>query len=316
MLSLNFEVKVPVTATRCETMRTILAIRRLWILLVLGALAQDYLRAQDFKIIHEAQSQYQRITVLDTANGYRQLIFDGKFDGTDAIQSEMNLSRPNELTLSYSRHMMAALPLIEAPKRILIVGLGGACMQRYLHKLLPDAIIETVELDPEVHKIATEYFSLQEGQRQIVHICDGRRYIEKSKEKYDIVFLDAFTATSIPYRLATREFLDAVKSRIAKDGIVCANLWDGNEDFPQMLKTFSSVFPQLQSVKCPNTGNLILLAFSKTTGLTVQEWVKKAEAFEQKHLTGLDLPLLIRQDARPSTSVPANARVLLDKDER
>jgi spermidine synthase len=296
-------------------MKTALLTRRLWILLALSAFAPQCLKGQNFRIIHEVQSQYQRISVLDTANGYRQLIFDGKFDGTDAIQSEMNLSRPNDLTLSYSRHMMAALPLVEAPKRILIIGLGGACMQRYLHQLLPDATIETVEIDPEIRRIAKEYFSLQEDRRQIVHISDGRRYIEDSKAMYDLVFLDAFNATSIPYRLATREFFDAVKSRIAGGGIVCANLWDGNADFPNMLKTFSSVFPELHSLKGPNSGNFILTALSKATRLTVPEWVKRAEAFEQKHPTGLDLPLLIRQGAREQIIIPANARVLLDKDE-
>jgi spermidine synthase len=295
-------------------MKTALLIRQLWTILALSAFGQECLRAQDFQIIHEVQSQYQRISVLDTANGYRQLIFDGKFDGTDAIQSEMNLSRPNDLTLSYSRHMMAALSLVEEPKRILVVGLGGACMQRYLHQLLPSVTIETVELDPAIRRIATEYFSFHEDGRQIVHISDGRRYLEDSKDQYDIVFLDAFTATSIPYRLATREFFNAVKSRIAKGGIVCANLWDENADFPHMLKTFSSVFPELHSLKGANSGNFILLAFSKTIGLTVQEWAKKAEVFEQKHPTGLDLPLLIRQGARQRTSIPANARVLLDKD--
>lgn len=295
-------------------MKTALLIRQLWTILALSAFGQQCLRAQDFKIIHEVQSQYQRISVLDTASGYRQLIFDGRFDGTDAIQSEMNLSRPNDLTLSYSRHIMSALPLVEAPRRILIVGLGGACMQRYLRQLLPNVTIETVELDPAVRRIATEYFFLKEDGRQIVHIADGRRYLEKSKDKYDIIFLDAFSATSIPYRLATREFFNAVKSRIAKGGILCANLWDGSADFPHMLKTFSSVFPELHSLKCANSGNLILLAFSQTTGLTVQEWVKKAEAFEQKYPTGLDLPLLIRQGSRERITVPASARVLLDKD--
>ena len=297
-------------------MKLTLQIRWLWVILVTGAVAQENLGDQDFRIVHEVQSQYQQITVLDTDSGLRQLIFDGRFDGTDAIQSEMDLSRPNELTLSYSRHMMGVLPLIEAPKRILIVGLGGACMQRYLRHLLPDVSIETVELDPEIRRIAKEYFSLEEDERQIVHISDGRRYIEDSKDEYDIIFLDAFSATSIPYRLVTREFFTAVKSRVADGGIVCANLWDGHTDFPHIVKTFSEVFPELHSLKSSNSGNLILLAFPKATGLTVEEWTRKAETFEQQHPTGLDLPIIIGQGARQKISVPANARVLLDQDEK
>ena len=66
-----------------------------------------------------------------------EVIFDGRFDGTDAIQSEMNLASPDELTLSYSQHIMAALPVVSRPRRVLVVGLGGACIQRSLHRLLP-----------------------------------------------------------------------------------------------------------------------------------------------------------------------------------
>ncbi len=46
------------------------------------------------------------------------------------------------------------------PTLALIVGLGGACMQRYLYKLLPEATIETAELDPEIRKIAAEVSKL------------------------------------------------------------------------------------------------------------------------------------------------------------
>ncbi len=295
-------------------MKCCLIIRWLWILLMLGAMAQGCLQAQDFRIVHEFQSQYAKISVLDTANGFRQLIFDGKFDGTDAIQSQMNLSRPNDLTLSYARHMIAVLPLVATPKRILIVGLGGACIQRYLRQLLPDTIIETVEIDPAVHRIAVEYFYLKEDEHQIVHIADGRQYIEKSKDKYDIVFLDAFTATSIPYPLATREFFTAVRSHIAKGGIVAANLWDESADFSSMMKTFSAVFPELHPLKCPNTGNLILMASPMKTGLSVQDWIKRAEAFEKMHPTGLNLPFLIQQGTSQRMVTPIGGRVLLDKD--
>jgi spermidine synthase len=289
---------------------------KLWIGLTLGACLAAPVRAQAFQVVYEVQSRYQYITVLDTASGLRQLIFDGRFDGTDAIQSEMNLSNHEELTLSYSRHIMAALPLAAGLKRILIVGLGGACMQRYLHKLLPAATIETAELDPAIREIAAEYFFFKEDERQVVHMGDGRKFIESSQDKYDIIFLDAFTATSIPYMLATQEFLKAVKARLAGGGLVCANLWDEEADYPNMLKTYSTVFPELHVVKCASSGNSILLASPAPMSLTVRAWMDKAEAFETTHPTGLNLPQLIQRGAAEKTSIPENARVLLDKDKK
>lgn len=269
--------------------------------------------AQDAQVVYEVRSRYQLITVLDTAEGHRQLVFDGRFDGGDAIQSEMNLARPDELILSYARHMMVALPLVERPKRILVVGLGGACIQRYLRKLLPEATIETAELDPEMRNVASTYFFFKEDARQVVHLGDGRAFIERSKEKYDLIFLDAFSATSIPYHLTTREFLQAVRERLAEGGVVCANLWDEEAGYWDMVKTYSTVFPELHVVKCAASANSIVLALPIKVPLSVQAWADRAIAFERTHTTGLDLPQLIRRGCDETTSIPDTAHVLLDK---
>ena len=287
---------------------------RLLSALIAGVLLPLPARVQEPQVVYEVRSQYQLITVQDTSYGYRQLIFDGRFDGSDSIQSEMNLSNPDELTLSYARHTMLALPVVEKLKRILIVGLGGACMQRFLHKLLPDVRIETAELDPVIREVAVNYFFFKEDRRQIVHLGDGRKFIEAAKDKYDIIFLDAFSATSIPYRLTTQEFLKAVKDRVADGGVVCANLWDGAAAYPDMLKTYSTVFPEMHVVKCASQGNSIVLALPRTIELTNGAWMDKAEAFEKTHPTGLNLPRLIERGAAEKTDIPGSARVLFDKD--
>jgi spermidine synthase len=255
-------------------------------------------RAQEYRILYEVQSRFQHITVLDTADGFRQLIFDGRLDGSDAIQSEMNLSSPNELTLPYSRHMMTALPAAAKLGRVLIVGLGGACMQRYLHELLPGTTIETVEIDPEIRYVAAEYFGFKEGDRQIVHVADGAAFMAESKDRYDVIFLDAFGATSIPGPLKTAEFFAAVKGRLAEGGVACANLWHWASDYSETVKTYEGVFPECYIVRCGSiSGNSILLALPRKAGLTFKGWIEKTEAFEKEHPTGLDLPGMIERGA-------------------
>jgi spermidine synthase len=253
-------------------------------------------RAQEYQLVYEITSQYQRITVIDTADGFRQLIFDGRLDGSDAVQSEMSLSDPDKLTLPYSRHMMTALPAAARLGRVLIVGLGGACMQRYLYNLLPETTIETVEIDPEIRYVAAEYFGFKEDGRQIVHLADGAAFMAESTDKYDIIFLDAFGATSIPGPLKTAEFFTAVKNRLAEGGVVCANLWHGASDYSETVKTYAGVFPEHYVVRCGFvSGNSILLALPTKTDLTFKGWIEKAAAFEKAHPTGLDLPTLIEQ---------------------
>jgi spermidine synthase len=263
-------------------------------------------------VVYDAYSQYQRITVVDTPGGYRQLLFDTQLDGADAIQSEMNLENPDELTLPYARYMIAALPAAEPPRHILVIGLGGASIQRFLRKLLPDATIETAELDPEIRNVAAKYFFFKEDAQQIVHLGDGRAFIEGSKDKYDLIMLDAFSATSIPYQLTTREFLEAVREHVAEGGVVAANLWQSDASYWDMVKTYATVFPVWHVLNCAGAGNNILVARPAKGDFSVQAWADRATVFEKNHPTGLDLPELIRGGA-DSSPIPERARVLTDK---
>jgi spermidine synthase len=288
--------------------------RRLFLAAALATFLTTLLWAQRNHAIYEVKSRYQTITVWDSPDGlHRQLLFDAKWDGTDAIQSEANKRDTNKIILDYAQYMIASAPLVDNSKRILVVGLGGACIQRYLYNLLPDTIIETAELDPVVLDVAKKYFYLTQDRRQKVHIGDGRAYIEKSKEKYDIIMLDAFSATSIPYMLATQEFLKSVKEHLAVGGIVCANLWSHQADYGNMLKTYEAVFPELHVLPCPLPwSNHILVAMPTIRKLTVDKWKEQANAFDKAHPTGLKLTEFIERRITPV--IPADAKVILDKD--
>jgi spermidine synthase len=242
------------------------------------------------------------------------MIFDGKFDGSDAIQSEMNVGKPNELVLSYAKHMITVLPAVKEPKRILVIGLGGACLQRYLYALLPNATIETAELDPAVRDVANRFFGYKEDSRQKCYIGDGRKFIAESKDKYDIIMLDAFSATSIPYMLATQEFLKICKDHLAEGGLVAANLWYEEASYNDMLATYATVFAEQRVLKCPGSTNAILIAMPAKQDLTAANWMAKATEFEKTHATGLNLPKLIEVAYEKTTTIPSSATVLLDKD--
>ena len=266
------------------------------------------------QIIYEAPSQYQKITILDTPNGMRQMIFDAKWDGWDSVQSQMDKAHPNDLTLAYAKHMVAPLALVEKPRHVLIVGLGGGCLQRYLHEVMPATTIETFELDPVVLTMAQKYFNFREDARQVVAIGDGRKLLEKSKDKYDLIMLDAFSATSIPYLLATKEFLEVCKAHVAEGGIVAANLWEAENSFGDMVKTYDAVFPEWHVVRCAGSTNAIMTALPVKRELTPEKWMGAAKAFDTTYKTGLGLPALIDR-GYAEVRIQTGAKVLLDKDE-
>lgn len=295
-------------------MRSNPAILRFTVFSVIVALLMPFLLGcQSYRVVHQVRSPFQLVTVIDTPSGYRRLILDGRLDGMDPIQSEMDLSKPHELVLSYTRAMMAALPLADRKRRILLIGLGGASMQKFLHDLLPGTVLETVEIDPEVLRIARKFFGFEPDPNQIIHVGDGRAFIENAKMQYDIIFLDAYGPDSIPYSLATQEFLEAVQSRLAEGGVVCSNLLTRNPRFWDMVKTYAEVFPELKRIDPPGTGNTILFAPLDRDGFTLEAWLRDAVAFEKVHPTGLDLPRLIRRYAEDKVRILRRAEVLKDK---
>ena len=290
-------------------------IRRVALALAIGVLPALPAGGQQARVVFEVRSQYQQITVRDTAEGIRQLLFDERFPGTGAVQSEMSLANHDELTVTYTRYMMAALPLVEKPRRLLIVGLGGASMQRYLYRLLPGATIETVELDPVVRDIAANFFFLKEDERQIVHVADGRRFLENTRDRYDAIFLDAFNSSAIPSALTTQEFLRTVRARVAAGGLVCANLWESAPDYADMLRTYAAVFPEVHVVTALSSGNRLVVALPRKTDLTVAAWIDRAREFEKARPTGLDLPDLVGRGAAVRPVIPGTATVLRDADQ-
>lgn len=80
--------------------------------------------------------------------------------------------------------------------RIAIIGLGGGGLCSFLNKFLPKATIVGVDIDKEMLKIATEWFSFQQNEQMRAKIQDGIEYLEemrtKSKSRYSL--------TSIPHK--------------------------------------------------------------------------------------------------------------------
>jgi spermidine synthase len=70
--------------------------------------------------------------------------------GSDTIQSSMRLARPNDLELSYTRSMMAFLLFGPPPQRVLMIGLGGGSLAKFVHDRLHSSTTQVIEVNPRV----------------------------------------------------------------------------------------------------------------------------------------------------------------------
>ena len=273
------------------------------LVLVVPALSQD-------KILYEKDSAFNHILVTEDPAGVRSLLFEK--DG--ALQSVGKPEDPDYLGLPYLRTALLGLVFVEKPARILVVGLGGGSIPRFLHKHYPDAQIDCVELDPDVIAVAKQYFGFAEDKTMKAHAGDGRKFIEKVAQPYDLIFLDAFGADSIPYSLATREFLQAVRKALTPRGFVVGNIWSrySNPLHDSMVRTYQDVFEELYYFTVRGSGNRILIAAPREMHLTRENVVAKATVLSAREKFPFDAGGAASYGYSRLTGKELDGRVLTD----
>ncbi len=210
-------------------------------------------------VLFEKQTRYFLVTVEVDSKGWRHMVFNPN-KGSQGI---WNPDAPDELISNYCRFTAIFLPSINhPPKRVLFIGLGAGIVPRFLRKQFPETIIDIVEIDGDIPGIAEEYFGFRKDDRMNISIGDGRNFMNRTKEKYDIIFIDAYNAASIPFQLTTEEFYRKVHAALAPSGIMTANIANlGKPKFiSSEIKTAMEVFPDLAVFLCPNRSNYILFA--------------------------------------------------------
>ena len=194
-----------------------------------------------YTILHTEDSQYHRIAVVEDDLS-RYLRFDSSF------QSGMYLDDPYSTRYPYTDYLQLALAYQPGARRILFVGLGGGSAPKRTWRDFPSTRLDVVELDPAVVDVAYEFFALPRDPRLRVVTEDGRRFLATNDGPWDTIVIDAFYSDSIPFHLATREFLELARSRLAPGGTVATNIIGavrGPESrlFRSMLRTYRAVFP-------------------------------------------------------------------------
>jgi len=163
------------------------------------------------------------------------------------FHSIVDLRDPDVLPVPYTRLMMSALLYPQTIRHILMVGLGAGSISTYLGRAMPDVRIDAVELDPGVIAAGRKYFGLQETDKVRFIESDGRVYLARSKDKYDLVILDAFRELGVPFHLLTREFYTLVKDRLAPGGAVASNVAANTKLYVSSLATLRAVFPTVDT---------------------------------------------------------------------
>jgi spermidine synthase len=194
-------------------------------------------------------------------------------------QTCIDLDDPERVVHEYLRFMVVGLLFVRDDPRTLMVGLGGGATPRVLLPHVPGLRMDVVELNPVVARVAHDFFGVQESERLKIHLGDGRKFMEESKERWDLVMLDAYGSAAIPFPLATTEFFRAVAERVEPTGAVVSNIWYRNDKlFRAMVRTIHEQFPAMYVFKGKESVNGIVVATRQSPAPTCQTIQQRAKA--------------------------------------
>jgi spermidine synthase len=210
--------------------------------------------------------------------------------GGDAIQSSIRLARPDELALDYTRAMMAFLLFHPQPREVLMIGLGGGSMARYIHQRMAQTRTTVVEINAKVLAAARSMFHFPDDDARLqVEIACGADYLAGHAESADVLLVDGFDDGKQPAVLCTQAFYDAAWAALRPGGVMAVNFMAEEKKLDVYLQRIERSFDGC--VACLNAAdkvNLIAFAFKRhPRQLAWAELKKRARELKKIH----DLPL-------------------------
>ncbi len=201
--------------------------------------------------IFETESAYNYIQVLE-------------FDGTRYLrlndgQGWHSVYNPNTLEYGGPWQQFLVGPFLyterkpEDIKRIAIVGLAAGTTARQAAAVFPNVVIDGFEIDKKIVDTGRKYFDLNLPNLNII-VQDGRWGLESSREKYDLICVDAYRPPYIPPHLTTKEFFQIAADHLAPEGTLVINVGRAPGDrrlIDGLGTTLGSIFQSIYVMDIP-----------------------------------------------------------------
>ena len=192
-------------------------------------------------LIYEKETLFSHLDVSEFGDN-RSLYLDGM------QHSSMNRNDPLDLVIDYTEYFHLGMMFNPDATNVLFVGGGGFTGPKNFLALYPDTKIDVIEIDSDVIDVAKNYFDLPDDSRLQVFNDDARKHLSLFEKKYDLIILDAYASTYVPYHLMTHEFFQTLEQRLEPDGVIISNILGSIEGsrsqiFKAVYKTMKETFP-------------------------------------------------------------------------
>lgn len=198
------------------------------------------------RLVESIESKFQRIDVIETEQFGKALVLYGSL-----MVAEGDTGAYNE--------MISHVPLFvhPDPKEVLVIGGGdGGCVTNVLKH--PGVRRCTLcEIDEKVIEVCRKHFpKLTAGlddPRCLIKIADGKKFIETTDEKFDLIILDLSDPIGPAADLFQKSFHQDVCDRLNPDGIMVAQSESplfNPETIKAMYSNLKDIFPIVEMYSC------------------------------------------------------------------
>ncbi|PJM75289.1 spermidine synthase [Bifidobacterium simiarum] len=182
-------------------------------------------------LAYEGESIYNYLQVKNLAD--RTILSTNVLFGVQSVTM-----KTDGLTGMYYDTALAAPALADHADSALILGMGTGTYARQLRRYYPKMRIQGVELDGKITSLAGRYFD--EPSDIPVSTYDGRAWLAASRDKYDVIMVDAYQDITIPFQMSSDEFFSMVRRHLNPGGVMVVNMnmiSDGRGSINEALQT-------------------------------------------------------------------------------
>lgn len=208
--------------------------------------------------LYEGESMYNYLRVVEDGEEVQL--------STNVLFGVQSVYNPNKVLKKshYYDSALAAVMMTDTTntKEVLILGNGSGTYATQVDRYFDNVKITGVEIDEKITDLAYQYFNFSEKHK--VFTYDGRAYLNSSKEKYDVIMVDAYQDITIPFQMSSIEFFSLVKDHLNDNGVMVVNLnmrsnEEGNINF-YLCDTIANVFTNVYTVDINGSTNRLLYA--------------------------------------------------------
>lgn len=217
------------------------------IILIISAhyFIKPILTTNDTDTVYQHQGRYEQLIVLDKQLNGRpiRLLLQDKNTNSGMYLDD------GSMLFDYTKYYELYKLFSPETKSILAIGGGAYSVPKSIIETTPDISVDVVEIEDHLYDIAQDYFFLTDSEKLRNHVMDGRRFLYRSGQNYDVIFSDVYHSfAAVPMHFATQDFFQLAYDRLNEKGVFIANFFGSTNNSQTLIaslaKTLSAVFPQ------------------------------------------------------------------------